>query len=65
MMVESHISECGTVIMIVIKQDGQENINIELEQDECRKLMLMLGDTLIKAGVMHEFHTASNPKEKN
>ena len=65
MRVESHISECGNVIMIIIKQDDQEKITIEIDSDDCRKLMLMLGDTLIRAGVMHEFHSAARPKEKN
>jgi hypothetical protein len=65
MRIESHISECGTVIMIVIKQDDQEKITIEIDPDDCRKLMLMLGDTLIRAGVMHEFHSVARPKEKN
>lgn len=65
MRIETHISECGTVIMIVIKQDDQEKVTLEIDPDDCRKLMLMLGDTLIRAGVMHEFHSAARPKEKN
>jgi hypothetical protein len=62
--VETQISECGTIILIILKQEDEDTIKIEVDIDECRELMLMLNETIIKAGVMSEFF-AGKFKSKN